>query len=80
MNYENYFKCFFESISDNRKIVLILFLITDDKNLLKELGFNKNVLNQLSLEFENILLEQHENYLDCVKDQDQSIIEKILYK
>ena len=36
MNYENYFKDIFESIPDYRKIVLLIFLIQNDKNLLKE--------------------------------------------
>ena len=64
----NYFRDLFESIPDYRKIVLLMFLIKDDKNLLKEVGFSKNDVNLLSLEFKNILLEEHENYLDYVKD------------
>ena len=56
----NYFKDLFESIPDYRKIVLLMFLIKDDKNLLKEIGFSKSDINLLSLEFKNILLEQHE--------------------
>ena len=42
MNYVNYFKDIFESITDYRKIVLLIFLIQNDKNLLKEIGFSKN--------------------------------------
>ena len=49
------FKDLFESIPDYRKIVLLMFLIGDDKNLLKEFGFSKKDINQLSLEFKNIL-------------------------
>ena len=80
MNYENYFKDLFESIADYRKLVVLIFLIKNDKNLLKEIGFSKNDINLLSLEFKNKLLEQHENYLDYVKDQEVSIIQKILNK
>ena len=57
----NYFKDLFESIADYKKIVLLIFLIQNDKNLLKELGFSKNDINLLNLEFKNILLEEFEN-------------------
>ena len=33
MDYSNYFKDLFESISDYRKIVLLIYLIQNDKNL-----------------------------------------------
>ena len=36
MNYENYFRDIFESIPDYRKIVLIMFLTKNDKNLSQE--------------------------------------------
>ena len=78
MNNENYFKDIFESIHDYRKIVLLIFLIQNDKNLLKEIGFSKNDINLLNLEFKNILLEEFENYLYYIKDQEESILEKFL--
>ena len=37
----NYFKDLFESIPDYRKIVLLMFLFQDDKNLLREIGFSE---------------------------------------
>ena len=77
---ENYFKDMFESIPDYRKIVLIIFLIQNDKNLLKEIGFSENDLNPLNLEFKNILIEQYEEYLAYVKNEEQSVIEKFLNK
>ena len=80
MNNENYFKDIFESIHDYRKIVLLIFVIQNDKNLLKEIGFSKNDINLLNLEFKNILLEEFENYLDYFKDQEESILEKFLNK
>ena len=46
MNNLNYFNDLFESINDYRKIVLMMFLIKDDKNLLKEVGFSKNDINR----------------------------------
>ena len=80
MNNENYFKDISESINDYRKIVLLIFLIQNDKNLLKEIGFSKNDINFLNLEFKNILLEEFENYIDYIKDQEESILEKFLNK
>ena len=62
MNNSNYFRDLFESIPDYRKIVLLIFLIQNDKNLLKEIGFSENDINLLNLEFKNILLEEYENY------------------
>ena len=80
MNNENYFKDIFESIHDYGKIVLLIFLIQNDKNLLKEIGFSKNDINRLNLEFKKILIEQHEEYLDYIKNEEESIIERILNK
>ena len=77
---DNYFKDLFESIREYRKIVLLIFLIQNDKNLLKEIGFSKNDINRLNLEFKNILLEGFEDYLDHIKDQEESILEKFLNK
>ena len=82
MNHDNsnYLKNIVESITDYRKIVLLIFLIQNDKNLLKEIGFSKNDINLLNLEFKKILLEEFENYLDYIKDQEESILEKFLNK
>ena len=80
MNNTNYFRDIFESIPDYRKIVLLIFLIQNDKNLLNEIGFSKNDINLLNLEFKNILLEEYENYLDYIKDQEESILEMFLKK
>ena len=50
----NYFKDILESIPDYRKIVLLLYLIQNDKNLLKDIGFSKNDIYQLNLNFKYI--------------------------
>ena len=76
----NYFKDMFESIPDYRKIVLLLFLIQNDKSLLNEIGFSKADIDSLNLEFNKILLEEFENYLDHIKNQEESILEKFLNK
>ena len=70
----------FESIPDYRKIVLLIFLIQNDKNFLKEIGLSERDINRLNLEFKNILLKQHEENLNYIKDQEESILEKILNK
>ena len=80
MNYENYFKDIFESIEDYKKRIILIFLIQNDKNLLEEIGFSKNDIDRLSLEFKNILIKQHEEYLSYIKNEEESIIEKILNK
>ena len=80
MNNVNYLKILFESIDDYRKIVLLMFLIKYDKNLLKEVGFSKNDINLLSLEFKNILLEEYEDYLSYIKHEEESVIERFLNK
>ena len=76
----NYFKDVLESISDYRKIILLIYFIQNDKNLLHEIGFTKNDINRLNLEFKNILIEQNEEYLDYIKDQEESRLEKFLNK
>ena len=45
------------------KKVLLIFLIQNDKNLLKEIGFSKNDINPLNLQPKNVLIEQNEEYL-----------------
>ena len=80
MNNENYFKDIFESIQDYKKIVLLIFLIQNDKNLLNEVGFSTNNIISLNIEFKNFLLEQNEEYLDYIRNEEESILEKFLNK
>ena len=80
MDNVNYFEELFESIPDFRKLVLLIFLIQNDKNLLKEIGFSKNDINLLNLEFKNILLLEVEEYLSYIKNEGESLLEKFLNK
>ena len=80
MKYENCFRDIFQSIPDYRKKVLFMFLFENDKDLLLDIGFSERDINRLNLEFEKILLEQHEEYLDYVKKEKKSVIEKLLNK
>ena len=77
MDQVTFFEDTFESIPVYRKIVLLIFLIKGDKNLIKENGFSRHDMNQLSPEIKNILIEQHENYLDYVEDEEEYTVEKI---
>ena len=80
MNNSKYFKDIFNSITDYRKIVLLIFLIQNDKKFLKEIGFSKNDINLLNLEFKKIILEEFADYLPYIKNEEESIIERILNK
>ena len=66
-----YFKDLFESIHVYKKIVLLIFLIQNDKNLIKEIGFSKNDINLINLEFKNMLREQNEDFLSYIKNQEE---------
>ena len=80
MEHLNYCKDLFESIPDYGKILLILFLIQNDKKFLHDNGFKERDVNRLILEFKNIILEQCEGYLAYVKNEEGYVIEKILNK
>ena len=80
MDNVNYFEDLFESIPDHRKIVLLIFLIQNDKNLLKEIGFSKKDINLLNLEFKSIIIEEFEEYLSYIKNEEESLLEKFLNK
>ena len=55
-----------------------MFLIENDVDIINECGFSKNDINHQSLEFKNNLLQQKEQYLDYVKNEEESVIEEIL--
>ena len=76
----DYFRDIFESMYDYKKIVLLIYLIQNDKNLLTEIGFGRNDINRLNLDFKNILIEEYETYLDYIKNEEESVIEKFLNK
>ena len=70
----------FESIPEYGKNVLLLYIFQNDKKLLREIGFSERDINCLNLEFKKTLIEQHEEYLVYVKNEEESVIEKILNK
>ena len=80
MNSVNFFKDLFESIPDYKEIVLSMFLIKNDINFVSECGFLKGDIIFLYKEFKNILIELNEDCLDYIKNEEEAIIEKILFK
>ena len=80
MNNVKYFTDLFESIPDYKKIVLLRFLYKNDVNLLYECGFLEGDTIFLYTEFKNILLELNEVYLDHIKNDEESMLEKFLNK
>ena len=70
----HFFKDMFESMEKYRKIVLLKYIFQTDKNLSREIGFSEQDINPLNLEFENILIEQHKEYLAYVKKKEESVI------
>ena len=78
MNIVYYFTNFFVSIPDYKKIVLLMFLINNGVIFLYECGFLKVDIIYLHKDFKNILFELNEVYLDHIKNQGESIFEKIL--
>ena len=80
MDNVNYFKDLFDSIPDYRKIVLLMFILKNDIDLLTESELLKSDFNRLRKEFKNILIEQNEELLNFIKNQKESVIEKILHK
>ena len=80
MDNVNYFKDLFESIPDYKKIVLLMFLIKIDLNFLYECGFLKGDIDFLYKKFKNILLELNEDYLDYIKNKEESTLAKFLHK
>ena len=80
MNNSNCFRDLFESIPDFIKILLIIFLFQNDKDLLREIGFSEHDFDRLNLDFKNTLKKQHEEYLDYVKNEEKSNVERFLNK
>ena len=51
-------------------------MIKNDGDLLNENGYIKIDKNQLCLDFENIIMERNEEYLDYFKNEEESIIKR----
>ena len=76
-DYINCFKDFFKSIPDYGKVALLIFGTKGNDNLLVECEFLKFVNKRLYKEFKKLLNEENEDYIDYVKDQEESITERV---
>ena len=76
----NYSKDVFKSIPNYKKIISLLLSIQNDKDSLRKCGFWQNDINRSSNEFKNSLVDQSEEYLDYIKNEEESVMEKILSK
>ena len=61
-----------------RETVLLVYLIKTDRDLLHECGFDIRDIDRLCLELKNILLDHNKEYVDHIKNQEESNIEKCL--
>ena len=57
-----------------------MFSVKDDNDLLSQCGFLNDDINRLCKEFKKILMAKNEEYLDHIKNEEESITEKILNK
>ena len=57
-----------------KKIVFLMFIIKNDVNLLYESGFLKGDIHYLYKKSKNTLLEMNEDYLNYIKNQEESIL------
>ena len=80
MDYVNYLKDLFGSIPDYKKVVLSIFLIKKDDDILHQIGFSEREITRLNLECKILLTEQDQEYLEYIKNEEQSILEKFLNK
>ena len=80
MDHVNYFKDMFDLIPDYRKIVILMFLIKNDVDLLTECGYIRNDVNRLRLKFKKTLMDQNEDYSEYIKNEEESILKKLLNK
>ena len=80
MDNVNCFKDLFESKTDYKKVVSIMFLIKNDAIFSYECGFLRGDIIFLYRDFKNILLELNEEHLDHINNQEGSILEKFLNK
>ena len=73
-----YFNDLLGSIPHYRKIVLLMFLIEKDNDILTKSGFLKTDVIRLRREYKTVLIEQNEAYLNDIRNQEESFCEKIL--
>ena len=76
MDHVVFFKHFFESIPGYRKISFNS-VYKSDVDPLTECGLLKNDIICLYISFTSILIEHNEEYLDCLKNEETSILQRL---
>ena len=76
----NFFKDLLETKPDYKKIVILIYIIQNDKNSLREVGFSERDIIRSNLEFKFVITKQHEEYLVYVKMEEELFIEIFLNK
>ena len=56
--------------------MLLKFSNKNDITLLQKRGFLENEKNRLCIEFITVLMEQKKDYLEYIKNEEESIVEK----
>ena len=71
----NYFKDKLLSIRDFKKIVLLIFIIKRDDELLTEIGLSNDFITKLYKKCEKIFKSEMEDYESHIKNLEESLIE-----
>ena len=73
----NYFKDLFKSIKDYRKIVLLIFIIKQDNDILLESGLSQKFIDKLYGGCKKVLNNELEEYNDHIKNLEESELEEL---
>ena len=73
----NYFKELLKSIHDYDKIILLIFIIKKDNDVLLESGMSQKFIDKLYNGCKKVLNNEIDDYNDHIKNLEESILEKI---
>ena len=73
----NYFKDLLKSINDYAKIILLIFIIEKDCNVLNEAGLSDDFIDKFYKRCTKVLNQELDNYNDHIKNLEESILEKL---
>ena len=80
MNHVSYFIELLGSFEIYRKFVSSMLLNENNEKLLTECGYSKSDINRVCLQFKKILVKPNKEDLDYMKNEEESIVERILNK
>ena len=75
----NYFKGLLKSIHDCNKIILLIYIIKQDDNILIESGMSQKVIDKLYSGCKKILNNELDDYNDHIKNVEESILENLIF-